>query len=66
MAASYAMLGRTEEARAAATDVLRINPDFTLQAYAAHVPYRNRTDVERDLTAFRKAGLPETSKAAAP
>ncbi|MCZ6849445.1 MAG: adenylate/guanylate cyclase domain-containing protein [Alphaproteobacteria bacterium] len=66
MAASYAMLGRTEDARAAAAEVLRINPNFTLQAFVAHVPYRNRADVERDLAAMRKAGLPETSKAAAP
>ena len=58
MAASFAMLGRTEEARAAAAEVLRINPDFTLQAFVAHVPYRNRADAERDLTAMRKAGLP--------
>jgi adenylate cyclase len=59
IAASYAMLGREEEAGAAAAEVLRINPRFTLKAFAAHVPFRNKEIPERDLTAFRKAGLPE-------
>ncbi len=59
IAASYAMLGREEEARAAAAEVLRINPRFTLKAYAAHVPYISKEYLERKLTAFRKAGLPE-------
>ncbi len=53
------MLGREEEARSAAAEVLRINPRFTLKAFAAHVPYRNNAYLDRDLTAFRKAGLPE-------
>ena len=59
IAASYAMLGQEEEARAAAAEVLRINPRFTLKAYTAHVPYISKEYLERKLTAFRKAGLPE-------
>ena len=59
MAASFAMLGRDEEARAAAAEVLRINPRFTLKAYAAYVPYNSDAHLERNLEAFRKAGLPE-------
>ena len=59
IAASYAMLGREEEARSAAAEVLRINPRFSLRAFAAHVPYRSKAVLDRDLTAFRKAGLPE-------
>ncbi len=59
IAASHAMLGREEEARSAAAEVLRINPRFTLKAFAAHVPYRSNAVLDRDLTAFRKAGLPE-------
>jgi adenylate cyclase len=53
------MLGQEEEARAAAAEVLRINPRFTLKAYAAHIPYISKEYTERKLTAFRKAGLPE-------
>ena len=59
IAASYAMLGREEEAGAAAAEVLRINPRFTLKAYAAHLPYINKEHLDQSLTAFRKAGLPE-------
>jgi TolB-like protein/class 3 adenylate cyclase/Flp pilus assembly protein TadD len=59
IAASYAMLGREEEARSAAAEVLRINPRFSLKAFAAHVPYHSKAVLDRDLTAFRKAGLPE-------
>ncbi len=59
IAASFAMLGREEEARSAAAEVLRINPRFSLKAFAAHVPYRSTGYLDRDLTAFRKAGMPE-------
>ena len=59
IAAAYAMLGREEQARSAAAEVLRINPRFSLKAFAAHVPYYSKADLDRDLTAFRKAGLPE-------
>jgi TolB-like protein/class 3 adenylate cyclase/Flp pilus assembly protein TadD len=59
IAASYAMLGREEEARSAAAEVLRINPRFTLKAWVAHVPHRSDAVLDRYLTAFRNAGLPE-------
>jgi TolB-like protein/Tfp pilus assembly protein PilF len=58
-AASYSSLGRETEAAAAAKEVLRINPKFSLESYAKTLPYKNRTDVERYITALRKAGLPE-------
>ncbi len=53
------MLGREEEAGAAAAEVLRINPRFTLKAYAAHLSNINKEHLDQTLTAFRKAGLPE-------
>jgi adenylate cyclase len=59
MAGSYALLGWQTEAKAAVAEVLRINPRFTLRAFAAHVPYRSKIDLDKDLAAFRKAGLPE-------
>jgi len=52
-------MGRDAEATAAAKDVLRINPKFTIESYAKTIPYKNKTDVERELAALRKAGLPE-------
>ena len=59
LASSLRFLGQEDEARAAASEVLRINPRFTLKAWSAHVPYNNKEMRERNLTAFRKAGLPE-------
>lgn len=59
LAESYALSGREAEARAAAAEALRLNPKFTLRAYEGFVVYKNRSDMERDLMAFRKAGLPE-------
>ena len=52
-------MGRDAEATAAAKEVLRINPKFTIESYAKTIPYKNKTDVERELAALRKAGLPE-------
>ncbi len=59
LAETYALSGRQAEARAAAAEVLRLNPKFTLRAYQGFVVYKNRSDMERDLMAVRKAGLPD-------
>jgi adenylate cyclase len=60
LAASYSSLGRETEAAAAADEVLRINPKFSLESYAKTLPYKNKADVERYVAALRKAGLPES------
>jgi adenylate cyclase len=60
LAASYSSLGRETQAAAAAKEVLRINPKFSLVSYAKTLPYKNKSDVERYIAALRKAGLPET------
>jgi tetratricopeptide (TPR) repeat protein len=59
LAACYSSLNRHEEASAAAKEVLRINPKFTLVSYAKTLPYKNKADIERYVAALRKAGLPE-------
>ena len=59
LAACYAALGRSDDARAAAAEILRINPRFTLKAYAAYVPYSDPADLERRLEQLRTAGVPE-------
>ena len=48
-------LGRDDEARAAAVNLLRIHPEFTTLLYARTWP---RKDNERDLELLRKAGVP--------
>jgi len=57
LAATYSLLGREEEARAEAAEVLRINPNFSLKRYAKGHPYKNPHDMELILGALRKAGL---------
>jgi adenylate cyclase len=56
MAACYGLLGREEEARAAAAEVLRIRPDFTIEKLYAHA-YRDKADKERTIEVLLKAGL---------
>jgi len=48
-------LGRKEEARAHAAEVLGINPKFSLEYLRK--PFKYHTDFERFLEALRKAGL---------
>ena len=63
LAASYAMLDRRADAQVEVTEVLRLNPKFTMTAYTAwarnYTPQKYRSDLERRLTALRKAGIPE-------
>jgi adenylate cyclase len=54
---TYSLLGREEEARAEAAEVLKINPKFSLERYAKMLPYKNQADVELEIDALRKAGL---------
>jgi len=61
LAACYSSLGRDAEAIAAAKEVIRINPKFTLESYAKRLIYKNKSDIEREVDALRKAGLPEKS-----
>ena len=56
LAATYIHLGREEEARAAAAEVRRIVPKFSLKRFIK-VQYKNQEDTERLLGALRKAGL---------
>jgi adenylate cyclase len=56
LAACYGLLGREEEARAAAAEVLRIRPDFTIEKLFDH-EYRDKADKERTIKVLLKAGL---------
>ena len=57
LSACYGLLGREEEAREAAAEVLRIDPNFSIGKIIT--PFRNKADKERTLEVLRKAGLPE-------
>ena len=58
LAACYSSIGRDGEARAAANEVLRINPKFTIESYEKRLGYKNKSDIKREVTALHKAGLP--------
>ena len=57
LAAAYSELGRDKEARAAAAEVLNINPKFSLEQWAKTHMYKNQADFDRFVEALRKAGL---------
>ena len=57
LAVSYIETDRVEEARAAAAEVLRINPKVTLDWLAEMLPWKNKAKVDRWITDLRKAGL---------
>ncbi len=57
LAAVYSELGKEAEARAEAAEVLRINPNFSLEVHKQRVPIKDPAMLERHLTALRKAGL---------
>ena len=57
LAATYSLAGRDEEARAEVSEVLRIQPKFSLERLAKTVPYKNKADTDRVIDALRKAGL---------
>jgi len=56
MTISYIRLGREEEARAAAAELLKVNPKFSLERYAKVLPFP-RPIADRVVEDLRKAGL---------
>ncbi len=59
LAISYAHLGMMDDAHAAAAEVLRLHPGFTIREWRHRPPYREGEAFERYLDGLRKAGLPE-------
>jgi adenylate cyclase len=57
LTAAYSLAGRDDEARAQAAEVLRINPNFSVEQRAKFSPYKNQADLDRYLGGLRKAGL---------
>jgi len=57
LTATYSMMGRDADARAQAKEVLRIDPNFSVDSYSKRVSYKNKDDWNRYMDALRKAGL---------
>jgi adenylate cyclase len=57
LTSSYSLAGRDAEARAAAQEVLRINPKFSVARMQKVSPHKDRAFAKRWCDAVRKAGL---------
>ena len=57
LAAVLSVGGRDDEARAAAAQVLKINPKFSVEQYAGALAFRDRSHLDYMVDALRKAGL---------
>jgi tetratricopeptide (TPR) repeat protein len=57
LASVYSQLGQEAEARAEAAEVLRINPQFSLEIHRQRSPIKDPAVLERQIAALRKAGL---------
>ena len=56
----YGLLGRGQESRAAAAELIKLNPNYTIKFYMKLMSvYKNQELVKRGADALRKAGIPE-------
>jgi TolB-like protein/DNA-binding SARP family transcriptional activator len=55
---TYVEIGRSQDARAMASEILRIDPPFLVSTWARRQPYTDQSVVEREMQALRIAGLP--------
>jgi len=59
MAVTYVKLGREEDARAEAKEVIRIHPKFSLAHFAKSIHGKDQSSVDDYIECLRKVGLPE-------
>ena len=57
LACCFGWLGRSEDARMAWDQALRINPGFSIERSRGVLPFRNPEDFERRAEGLRRAGL---------
>jgi adenylate cyclase len=57
LAATYSQMNNESEARAAAAEIIRLNPKYTLKHAAKVRPHVNPKSTERFIEALRRAGL---------
>jgi adenylate cyclase len=59
LAAIHALKGDLDKAKEYAAKLLELKPDFTIEGWAKALPYKDKEDLDHELNALRKAGLPE-------
>ncbi|MEJ2137478.1 MAG: tetratricopeptide repeat protein, partial [Desulfofustis sp.] len=57
LAAAYALLGREKEARTEVSEILGIEPNFSIKKYSEFMSFQ--VGLESEIEGLRKAGLPE-------
>jgi adenylate cyclase len=57
LAIAYAELGRQPDAEAESAELMRINPQFSLETFKQRAPIKDQTLVKRYVADLRKAGL---------
>jgi len=57
LASAYSELGKEAEARAEAAEVLRLNPNFSLEVGRQRSPLKDQARLEHELAILRKVGL---------
>jgi adenylate cyclase len=57
LAASYAHLGKMDEARHHAAQLMNVHPNFSIDHWSTVPPYKDQEPVERLVDGLRKAGL---------
>jgi len=57
LAAVYSELGQAAEAQKEAAEVLRLNPNFSLEVHKQRMPIKDPAVLERHIAALRNAGL---------
>jgi hypothetical protein len=57
LAICYVELGQLERAWVEITEVLRTNPNVSLESQRQNMPYKDPVDLERYVDGLRKAGL---------
>ena len=61
MAASYSLLEQYEKAHETVTEILRINPNLSIDNVTLTNRFKQKADLDNLLDALRRAGLPERS-----
>jgi len=59
LAATYSEMGRLQEARSIATEIVKIDPKFSILVWTKTPPNRDPAATQREVDILRRAGLPE-------
>jgi adenylate cyclase len=59
LGATFVEMEKMEEARPEITEVLRIDPKYTVKVVPRSFPWKDQTEIDRLIDSLRKAGLPD-------